>query len=143
MRAKDMIAQKGSEVETINADASLGDAIAMLAEKRIGALLVTRGGAEPCGIISERDVVRVLAGAPTGARDNKVSSCMTADLITCKPDDTVDHLLDLMTDRRIRHLPVMENGELRGILSIGDVVKNRIREVREEAEQLKSYITHS
>ena len=141
MRAEDMLQVKGSDVETIGETAKLGEAIDTLAQKKIGALLVVRNGKEPCGILSERDVVRILAGAPTGFRETPVSEVMTASLITCAPDDTVDELLDLMTNRRIRHLPVMKGSELKGILSIGDVVKHRIREVREEAEALKSYIS--
>lgn len=142
MRARDIIELKGSGVEKIGQDATLNEAIAQLAERKIGALLVTNGEGAPCGIISERDIVRVLAGAPVGFREHKVAEAMTAKLITCQPDASVDTLLDLMTERRIRHLPVMEGGQLRGLLSIGDVVKHRIREVREEAEALKSYITH-
>ncbi|NNU15452.1 CBS domain-containing protein [Parvularcula sp. ZS-1/3] len=141
MHASDIIKAKGPKVETIDSGASLGNAIDRLAELKIGALLVTNGS-QPVGIISERDVIRVLAGAPTGARETRVAEVMTADLITCTPEDGVDELLDLMTEKRIRHLPVMAGGELKGLLSIGDVVKHRIREVAEEAEALKSYITH-
>jgi CBS domain-containing protein len=142
MQAKDILQIKGGDVFKVARGATLNDAIARLVEHKVGALLVTGPDDEPCGIISERDIVRVLAGAPTGFREHKVEEAMTADLITCSPQDSVDTLLDRMTDSRIRHLPVMENGELRGLLSIGDVVKHRIREVREEAEALKSYISH-
>ncbi|MCQ8186124.1 CBS domain-containing protein [Parvularcula maris] len=142
MQAKDIIGLKGSDVRTIARDATLNQAISDLAEHKIGALLVVDASAKPCGIISERDIVRVLAGAPTGFRDHKVEEAMTAELITCAPSDSVDTLMDRMTDRRIRHLPVMEKGELKGLLSIGDVVKHRMREVREEADALKSYISH-
>jgi CBS domain-containing protein len=142
MQAKDIIALKGGEVRTIAENATLNDAISSLAEHKIGALLVTNAEGRPCGIISERDLVRVLAGAPTGFRDHRVGEAMTADLITCAPSDTVDSLMDRMTEKRIRHLPVMQGDELLGLLSIGDVVKHRIREVREEADALKSYISH-
>lgn len=140
MRARDIINAKGQDVSTIPVTAKLGEAIDRLAELKIGALLVMEGDSNPCGILSERDVVRILAGAPSGFRERAVDEVMTKSLIVCSPDESVDQLLDRMTDRRIRHLPVMEDGKLVGILSIGDVVKYRIREVREEAEALKSYI---
>ena len=112
MRAADIIAQKGGRVETIDRSATVGNAIDRLAELKIGALLVVDGG-RPCGIISERDVVRVLAGAPTGAREWGVAQVMTADLITCGPDETVDQLLDLERlgrDRRDRPRPRLDGG---------------------------------
>ncbi len=141
MRAGDILKAKGTKVESLPQTAKLGEAIEKLAALNIGALLIVDDAGVPCGIISERDVVRILAGAPAGHREKPVREVMTGALITCACDDTVDELLDRMTDRRIRHLPVMEEGELRGILSIGDVVKHRIREVKEEAEALRSYIT--
>lgn len=141
MHAKDILASKGSKVETLSSSAKLGEAIDRLAELKIGALLVLDREEKPCGILSERDVVGILAGAPTGFRETPVSEVMTTALITCEPEATVDELLDLMTEKRIRHLPVVSSGALVGILSIGDVVKHRIREVREEAEALKNYIT--
>ncbi|GGY44609.1 CBS domain-containing protein [Parvularcula lutaonensis] len=140
MRAQDIVSSKGNKVETLAETARLGDAIDKLAELNIGALLIVDAAGKPSGILSERDLIRVMAGAPMGVRERKVSEVMTRDLITCSPDATVDELLDMMTDRRIRHLPVMRGDELVGILSIGDVVKHRIREVKEEAEALKSYI---
>ena len=143
MRAQDMLDLKGSYVETIDQGARLGAAIDLLAERKIGALLVTKDGGQPCGILSERDVIRVLAGAPTGIRETRVEEVMTSSLITCPPTATVDELLDLMTEKRIRHLPVMEGETLCGLLSIGDIVKHRIRAVQEEAEALKSYIASS
>lgn len=143
MRAQDIVIAKGRQVHSIAPDATLGEAIDRLAELGIGALLVIDADGRPVGIISERDVIRVLAGAPTGFRETPVRDVMSANLIACVPEDSVDDLLDRMTERRIRHLPVMAGGELRGILSIGDVVKHRIREVREEAEALKSYIASS
>lgn len=142
MRAQDIVNAKGHQVETLPETAKLGDAVDRLAKLNIGALLVVDGADKPCGILSERDLIRVMAGAPMGVRERKVSEVMTRNLITCAPDATVDELLDMMTERRIRHLPVMRGEELAGILSIGDVVKHRIREVKEEAEALKSYIAN-
>ncbi|MEM7739745.1 MAG: CBS domain-containing protein [Pseudomonadota bacterium] len=140
MRASDILGLKGGAVETLQRSDSLGHAIDQLAELNIGALLVVTESGQPCGILSERDVIRILKGAPVGHRERPVSDVMTETLITTGPDATVDELLDMMTDRRIRHLPVVEGGRLLGILSIGDLIKHRIREVREEAEALKSYI---
>ncbi|MEO1041066.1 MAG: CBS domain-containing protein [Pseudomonadota bacterium] len=140
MRASDILSLKGGTVETLQRTDTLGHAIDRLAELNIGALLVMTEDGHPCGILSERDVIRILKGAPVGHRERPVSEVMTEALITTDPDATVDELLDMMTERRIRHLPVVEGGTLRGILSIGDVIKHRIREAREEAEALKSYI---
>jgi CBS domain-containing protein len=139
MRAKDILDQKGSNVVSIAVDASLQEAIAILAEKNIGAVIV-RDGEAIAGILSERDIVRVLAGAPTGFRETPVRDVMTTDVHTCGPGATIDDLLDVMTERRIRHIPVVEAGRLCGVLSIGDVVKHRIREAEGEAAALKDYI---
>ncbi|RFB04510.1 CBS domain-containing protein [Parvularcula marina] len=141
MRAKDVLQGKGHDVITISPDATLGEAISLLAEKNIGAVLVSAGGGAIDGILSERDVVRVLNGAPTGHRETKVSEVMTQKVITCGPDATIDELLGQMTERRVRHMPIVDGGRLVGLLSIGDVVKHRIKEAVGEAEALKSYIS--
>ena len=139
MRARDILAAKGTDVVTIRADATLEDAIETLARHGIGAVVVAEDD-RPVGILSERDVVRVLAGAPTGFRESPVRASMTAPVHTVGPDADVDELLDQMTDRRVRHLPVCVEGRLTGILSIGDVVKHRIRTVTSEANALRDYI---
>lgn len=139
MRAKDILDKKGRAVVTIAPTAALGEAIETLAERNIGAVVVAEGD-RPVGILSERDVVRLLAGAPTGYRENRMDSVMTRDLVTVGEGATLDEVEDLMTDRRIRHVPVVANDALVGILSIGDVVAHRIRAAREEAEALKGYI---
>lgn len=141
MRAADILKEKGTDVVTVPPGASLGEAIDTLARHNVGAVLVSAGeGRIPEGILSERDVVRLLAGAPTGYRDTPVATVMTTGLFTAGPQATVDELLDLMTAKRIRHVPVVEGEKLFGIVSIGDVVKHRIREALGEAEALKSYI---
>ncbi|WP_031555253.1 CBS domain-containing protein [Parvularcula oceani] len=142
MKAKDILERKGRQVLGVEADDRLDDAIALLANKNIGAVVVRRGDAL-AGILSERDIVRALAGAPTGFRETKVEALMTTDLFTASPEASVDELLDLMTERRVRHVPILEGETLSGILSIGDVVKHRIREVEDEAKALKSYISSS
>jgi CBS domain-containing protein len=156
--------RKGHEVETIPADAPVADAVVKLRERNIGALVVTgavgggdngenddssEGGdagsaARPiAGILSERDIVRALADAAPDAAvlAQPVSTLMSTDLSTCGPQSTVDELMRLMTDRRIRHVPVLDGDELAGIVSIGDVVKSRIDELQTEAEALHDYIS--
>lgn len=140
MRVKDILDIKGSAVITVAPTAKLGSAIDILADQNVGALVVVESGL-PVGILSERDVIRLLAGAPTGLRDHTIGDMMTKDLVTVAPEASIDEVMDLMTDRRIRHMPVLVNNKLVGILSIGDVVKHRIREAREEAEALKGYIS--
>ena len=139
MRASDILASKGSDVVTIEPAATLEDAIECLAEHGIGAVVVVESG-KPVGILSERDVIRVLAGAPTGFRDSPVRESMTRPVVTVGAEASVDELLDEMTEKRIRHLPVCTDGALVGILSIGDVVKHRIRAVTSEADMLRDYI---
>jgi len=133
---------KGNAVLTIAPDASAIEAVRMLHEKRVGALVVRRGQGKLEGIISERDVVVALAEHGPAATERPVRALMTpADrLITCNPADTVDHVMAVMTDRRVRHLPVIEGGRLAGIISIGDVVKARIRETLAEVEAMKDYV---
>lgn len=140
MRVQDILDKKGSDVVTVAPTAPLGSAIDVLAARNIGAVVVVEAG-QPVGILSERDVIRILAGAPTGLREQKIGDLMTKDLVTVAPGASIEEIKDLMTDRRIRHLPVVTDGGLVGILSIGDVVKHRIREAREEAEALKGYIS--
>jgi CBS domain-containing protein len=130
---------KGSEVETIAADAPVFDAVRKLGEKRIGALLVTEQG-RIAGIMSERDVIYCLRDRGADVLQSPVSEVMTAPAITAESSMTVLSALALMTQRRIRHLPVVEGGQLRGIVSIGDLVKYRMERIEAEAEAMRSYI---
>ncbi|WP_114521214.1 CBS domain-containing protein [Altererythrobacter sp. ZODW24] len=118
------------------------DVIALLAEKRIGALPVMQAG-KVVGIFSERDVIYKLAAEGAICLDREISEVMTAEPITVAPSTKVDHALALMTRRRIRHLPVVEGDHMRGFISIGDLVKSRIDEVQSEAEAMRSYIQTS
>ena len=130
---------KGSLVETIASDATLFDAVRKLGEKRIGALLVTEQG-RIGGIMSERDVVYCLRDHGAEVLDAPVSQVMTAPAITIESSMSILSALALMTQRRIRHLPVVDHGELMGIVSIGDLVKYRMERIEAEAEAMRSYI---
>ena len=141
MRVSGILTAKGSEVATIAATASAGDAAALLRDQGVGALVVSSDGRSIDGIVSERDLVRRLAATGPAMLDEPVTVTMTAPVQTCAPDDHVDELMARMTERRIRHLPVSIDGALAGIISIGDVVKWRVTELEEEARQLHDYIT--
>ena len=126
-------------VHHISPEASVLDAVKLLAEKKIGALLVMAGG-RLVGIVSERDYVRKLAELERAAFDARVADIMTAEVITVGPRDSVQHCLQMMTDHRLRHLPVVAEGELIGMLSIGDLVKQTITEQASLIQQLEQYI---
>lgn len=134
-----VLRHKGSHVETIAADASVLEAVHTLGEKRIGALLVTEGG-RIAGIMSERDVIYCLRSHGPNVLQRPVSQAMTAPAITAESSMTVLAALSLMTQRRIRHLPVVDDGELKGMVSIGDLVKHRMERIEAEAEAMRSYI---
>ena len=134
-----IIADKGRDVATLPTGTSVRDAVALLAEKRIGAVLVVEAGAI-AGVFSERDLVSCLASSGHDALDWPVEKAMSAPAITVEPATPVLAALGTMTQRRIRHLPVIENGALAGIVSIGDLVKYRIERIEEEASALRDYI---
>ena len=145
MKVETILAAKGERVETIRPDRLITVAAARLRDARIGALVVSTDGQEVKGIISERDIVRGIAERGAAALELTVRNLMTPKVITCTPDDSVTHLMQLMTSRRIRHLPVVSaDGELCGIVSIGDVVKNRLEELELETTVLRdAYISRS
>jgi CBS domain-containing protein len=140
MRIADVIRRKGTDVVTVRPDASVADLLALLAEHRIGAVVVSADGAAVGGIVSERDIVRHLHADGSELLDAPVSQIMTAEVHTCAPDDVLDALEALMTERRIRHVPVVVDGTLQAIVSIGDVVKYRIDDLQAERDQLRDYI---
>ncbi len=131
--------QKGSDVIAQEAGCTVLEVAKLLGERRIGAVPVIRGG-KLVGIISERDVMRGLAIRGGGVLADDISTLMTKSVFTCSRDDTVGHLMAMMTERRIRHVPVLEKGALVGMISIGDVVKERMQETEQEAAALKDYI---
>jgi CBS domain-containing protein len=139
MRISDVLRQKGTAVATIAPDATVRQLLTTLREHNIGATVVTDGDAV-VGIVSERDIVRKLDERGTELLGAQVSEIMTRDVLTCAPEDTVDSLAETMTERRIRHMPVLDHGRLAGIVSIGDVVKSHIRQLETDREQLESYI---
>ena len=141
MSVAQILQVKGSDVITARPEVAILDIAKILAEKKIGAVLVTAEDDALAGIISERDVVRALAEHGTKLGKVKVSDFMTRELITCSPDATLGQIMSLMTQGRVRHLPVLQNGKLCGLISIGDVVKRRIAEVEFEAEEMKRYIS--
>jgi CBS domain-containing protein len=140
MRISDVLSSKPShEVVTISPDATVRDLLGLLAEKNIGAVVVSADGRAVDGIVSERDVVRRLH-EDESVLDGAVSEIMTSDVETCQPNTHVDELRVLMTERRIRHVPVVTDGQLTGIISIGDVVKSSLDRLQFERDQLDSYV---
>ena len=144
MRIKEVLASKPiHDVVTVKPDATVRELLALLAEHNIGALVVSVDGGTVDGIVSERDVVRGLRTDET-VLESPVSSIMSADVHTCETDATVNELMQVMTERRFRHIPVVgDDGRLTGIMSIGDVVKSRMSELQFERDQLDSYVHSS
>ncbi len=140
MYVKDILGGKGDEVFTVRRDTTVVELTKVLVSRRIGAAVVADGDTV-VGVVSERDIVHCIAELGAGAGNRAVADVMTTDVKTVSPDTTIDEVMGLMTQRHIRHLPVLEDGKLAGIVSIGDVVKDRIASVEREASQLRDYIT--
>lgn len=127
-------------VEYVKPGTKVADASALLSEKRIGAVIVSEDGVHPAGILSERDVVRELGSRGSPCLDDVVDNIMTSNLVTCSPGDRAIQVLQVMTEGRFRHMPVMEGDEMIGVVSIGDVVKARLDELSSQADALKNMI---
>lgn len=140
MRIEDIIRGKGAGVVTIPPSASVEELVALLGEHRIGAVIVSSDGLHIDGIVSERDVVRGLGRQGASILAERVSDIMTANVHTCGLADTLEETAHTMTYQRIRHLPVVVEGELRGVVSIGDVVKHRIDQLMDERNHLLGYL---
>jgi CBS domain-containing protein len=140
MDVETILRSKGRAVATIRPDETIGAAINALVSGNIGALVASEDGETVEGIISERDIVRALARHGDGLLALTVADAMTRSVVTCDPNESVAELMAEMTNRRIRHLPVVRDGRLCGIISIGDVVKNRLDEIEYEARSLRSFI---
>jgi CBS domain-containing protein len=141
MRINDVLRRKGDLVVTIAPDERVSVLLDALAEHKVGALVVAGADGSVEGIVSERDVVRHLQARGAGILDDPVSGIMTSPVHTAVPETTLEELMVLMTERRFRHVPVVVDGRLVGIVSIGDVVKHRIDELQSERDQLTAYIT--
>jgi CBS domain-containing protein len=141
MRISDLLRRKGSLVVTVRPEQSVTELLTLLAEHKVGALVVSADGVTVDGIVSERDVVRRLHEYGPGLLQAPVHDIMTAQVHTCPPDTDLEELMRVMTTGRFRHVPVIEGNRLIGIVSIGDVVKHRIDELQSERDQLTAYIT--
>jgi CBS domain-containing protein len=140
MTVKAILSMKGSEVVTIEPTTNLAGAVRILAERKIGALVVTGADRRVVGIVSERDIVQELAAHGAASLDLPLTDVMTRNVVTCSESDTVSSVMERMTDGKFRHLPVVEQGRLTGLISIGDVVKHRLREMEQEQSALRTYI---
>jgi CBS domain-containing protein len=140
MIVKNILAGKRNDVVTVKPTADLTAAINLLAEQRIGAVVILGADHRIVGILSERDIVRALAEHGPTALNERVSQVMTRDVKTCTEDDTIEDLMGRMTSGKFRHMPVVKQEKLIGIVSIGDVVKNRVEEIEHEAKALRDYI---
>jgi CBS domain-containing protein len=140
MRIADVLRNKGAGVLTVSPEMTVAELLTGLATRNVGAMVVV-GPDGPVGIVSERDVVRNLHAHGAELLQHAVADIMSTDVITCTPADSVDGVSGLMTNNRVRHVPVMEDGHLTGIVSIGDVVKTRMEELEAQQEQLEAYIT--
>ncbi|MGH1592239.1 CBS domain-containing protein [Methylobacterium phyllosphaerae] len=141
MSVAHILTEKGSSVVTVQPERTLGDAIHLLAEKSIGALVVMDEVQNVVGILSERDIIRALAHQGAAALDAPISQYMTSGVVTCERETTNEQIMQLMTDGRFRHVPVCSHGKLVGLVSIGDVVKRRLTTLEAEHRALREYIT--
>lgn len=139
MNIAQLLKAKGRAVTTARPDVKLLDIVTSLASKRIGAIVIVGEKGELAGIISERDVILALANSSEAVLEDSVSKHMTRDVVTCQESTTIDEMMELMTQGRFRHVPVIEDGALIGIISIGDVVKNHIAEVEMEVTAMRGY----
>ena len=142
MQVSVLLQVKGHDVVTVRPETTITDAVATMTEHRIGAVVVTTDATTIVGVLSERDVRTGLAAHGGDALDRTVADLMTTQVVTCQPDTTVEQLMATMTELRVRHVPVVVDGELAGVVSIGDVVKDRISVLEHETEALHNYISN-
>ena len=141
MTVQSILDMKGKEIVSVGPEATLGELVAVLCGARVGAAVVLDDSGRLVGIVSERDVVRVLGRDGAAALETPVLDTMTKAVITCVPEDSIQSLMEKMTAGRFRHVPVVSGGRVIGVVSIGDVVKRRLNDLEFEADQLKQYIT--
>jgi CBS domain-containing protein len=140
MFVSDVLSQKGGLVFTVSPGTTVAQIAQQLSTRRIGSVLVMADPDSVAGIVSERDLVRAIAKHGTAAFELLARQVMTRDVVSCHPDDPIDHVMELMTRSRFRHLPVIDRDELIGLISIGDVMKARLEETQHETEALRAYI---
>jgi len=140
MNVEQLLSGKGHDVISVQPHRTLAEAIRTLSEKRIGAVVVMGADGALVGILSERDIIRALGELGAGALESAVSRSMTSKVVTCRPQTSVDELMEIMTTGRFRHVPVVENGRVTGIVSIGDVVKHRVAAIEAESKAMRDYI---
>jgi CBS domain-containing protein len=140
MTVKEILSRKGSDVVTADPNATLSEAVQLLAARRIGAVVITGADRRIVGILSERDIVRTLAEKGAKALESPIGEVMTRKVITCGVGETVAEIMERMTIGKFRHVPVVEQGRLAGIISIGDVVKSRVEQMEHESAALQEYI---
>ena len=141
MSVKDILSSKGSAVFSVNEEANLREAISLLNSKNIGVVMITNKAGHMKGILSERDIIRKALAQETGFRDECVTETMTKKVFTVNSDASIDQVMEIMTNSRIRHVPVVDGDEIKGLVSIGDVVKRKISDAENEAAVLREYIT--
>ncbi|WP_332682319.1 CBS domain-containing protein [Bosea sp. (in: a-proteobacteria)] len=140
MNVAHILGSKGHEVVSVQPHRTLGEATRTLAERRIGAVVVTGADGGLLGILSERDIIKALGTGGGEALAQPVSRAMTAKVVTCRLETSIDELMEIMTSGRFRHVPVMEGGRVAGIVSIGDIVKHRVAEIEAESKAMRDYI---
>ena len=140
MTAARILDDKGATVFTLGPSQTLHEAAIALSQYKVGAVIVTDGSDQPVGVFSERDLARAIAASGPSALTERVETVMSTGLITASPSDGIDALLGLMTEKRVRHIIIMDEGRMTGVVSIGDVVKRKIAHAEAEAESLKAYI---
>jgi len=140
MQLKEILKTKGGQPVTVLASASVADAIHAMSEHKVGSVIIPNADGSPAGIFTERDVLKLCAEGRTDFAKMSIRPCMTCDMTTGKPEDSVSEVLAIMTAKRFRHLPVVEDGKMVGMVSIGDLVKAKLEETAQEAQSLRDYI---
>ena len=140
MTVEQLLDGKGRDIVSVEPERTLAEVVRLLGEKRIGCVVVAGGDGGLLGMLSERDVIRVLAQEGAGALDTPVSRAMTSQVVTCREQSSVDEIMEIMTSGRFRHVPVVEGGRLVGLVSIGDVVKHRVAQIEAESQAMRDYI---
>lgn len=142
MQVSILLQQKGSDVVTVAPEVSIAEVVAILTRNQIGAVVVSADARHIEGVVSERDIVEAMAATGGAVLESRAADLMSAEVFTCQPDTTVESLMNTMTHHRVRHVPVVVDGRLAGLVSIGDVVKDRISSLEDETQALHDYITH-